>query len=201
MFIMDDPNITIKEYIRLKKEKARRQGQTFDWKTARYDKREYYENKDDGFMNLETEYPAIVFDDISDATFSREPTIKNENDKINILSSPSPEPTIGYFDDLDFFKDFENEFPAIIYNDLKSKSDPLSEPSVDGYDEGIVHSYEQRLNTIWGRPVNRVHLLDFAGLSDGMRHTLRDRLSMVYAGDDMEVLFTSHAWMRLFEVK
>ncbi|GKA15592.1 hypothetical protein Tco_0695339 [Tanacetum coccineum] len=24
-----------------------------------------------------------------------------------------------------------------------------------GYDEGIVHSYEQRLETIWGRPVNR----------------------------------------------
>ncbi|GKC04331.1 hypothetical protein Tco_0995941 [Tanacetum coccineum] len=46
-------------------------------------------------------------------------------------SSLSPEPTIGYIDDLDFFKDFENEFPAIAYNnDLKSKSDPLIEPSV-----------------------------------------------------------------------
>nr|GEW23016.1 hypothetical protein [Tanacetum cinerariifolium] len=52
---------------------------------------------------------------------------ENKNDKINIPSSPSPEPTIGYFDDLDFFKDFENEFPAIVYNDLKSKSDPLNE--------------------------------------------------------------------------
>ncbi|GJU19874.1 hypothetical protein Tco_1153216 [Tanacetum coccineum] len=26
---------------------------------------------------------------------------------------------------------------------------------VEGYDEGIVHSYEQRLETIWGRAVNR----------------------------------------------
>ncbi|GJX07482.1 hypothetical protein Tco_0195414 [Tanacetum coccineum] len=55
---------------------------------------------------------------------------ENENDKVNMPSSPSPEPTIGYIDDLNFFKDFENEFLAIAYNDLKSKSDPLNEPSV-----------------------------------------------------------------------
>ncbi|GKC83050.1 hypothetical protein Tco_1138767 [Tanacetum coccineum] len=33
--IMDDPNITMEKYIRLKEEKAQRQGQTFDWQTAR----------------------------------------------------------------------------------------------------------------------------------------------------------------------
>ncbi|GJY47784.1 hypothetical protein Tco_0437740 [Tanacetum coccineum] len=32
----------------------------------------------------------------------------------------SPKPTISYFDDLDFFKDFENEFPAIVYNDAQT---------------------------------------------------------------------------------
>ncbi|GJS87656.1 hypothetical protein Tco_0770292 [Tanacetum coccineum] len=42
---------------------------------------------------------------------------------------------------------------------------------VDGYDEGIIHSYEQRLETIWGRPVNRVHVLDFAGLTDEINVT------------------------------
>ncbi|GJZ84780.1 hypothetical protein Tco_0650119 [Tanacetum coccineum] len=42
---------------------------------------------------------------------------------------PSPKPTVSYFDDLDFFKDFENEFPAIVYNDAQtSKSDLLTEP-------------------------------------------------------------------------
>ncbi|GJT83251.1 hypothetical protein Tco_1057593 [Tanacetum coccineum] len=42
-------------------------------------------------------------------------------------SFPSPEPTISH-SYLDFFKDFENEFPAITYNDdLTSK---LTEPSV-----------------------------------------------------------------------
>ncbi|GJS27628.1 hypothetical protein Tco_1534447 [Tanacetum coccineum] len=55
---------------------------------------------------------------------------KNENDKVNTPSSPSPEPTIGYIEDLDFLKDFENEFPAIAYNDLKPKLDPLIEPYV-----------------------------------------------------------------------
>ncbi|GKE94225.1 hypothetical protein Tco_1579080 [Tanacetum coccineum] len=42
---------------------------------------------------------------------------------------PSPKPTVSYFDDLDIFKDFKNEFPAIVYNDpLTSKSDFLTEP-------------------------------------------------------------------------
>ncbi|GKC49050.1 hypothetical protein Tco_1071795 [Tanacetum coccineum] len=72
---------------------------------------------------------------------------------------------------------------------------------VDGYDEGIVHSYKQRLEMIWGRAVNRVHVLDFVGLTDGMRQTLGDRLSMVYAGDEGHALFTSHAWRRLFKVR
>nr|GEW00079.1 hypothetical protein [Tanacetum cinerariifolium] len=167
-FIMDDPNITIEEYIRLKDEKARRQGRTFNWQTATNGKMEYYE--DDSFTNLEIEYPAIVFDGISDTALSCEPMVspldnneidfnisfeesddkeymvifgknscsckiisvdnlktdsEDENDKVNMPSSLSPEPIFGYIDDLDFFKDFENEFPAIAYNDLKSKSDPL----------------------------------------------------------------------------
>ncbi|GKD79205.1 hypothetical protein Tco_1341826 [Tanacetum coccineum] len=72
---------------------------------------------------------------------------------------------------------------------------------VEGYDNGIVHSYDQMLETIWGRAVNRVHVLDFAILIDGMRQTLTDRLSMVYTGDDGHALFTSHAWRRLFKVR
>nr|GEX30641.1 hypothetical protein CTI12_AA199580 [Tanacetum cinerariifolium] len=36
---------------------------------------------------------------------------------------------VSYFDDLDFLKDFKNEFPAIFYNDaLKSKSDSSTKP-------------------------------------------------------------------------
>ncbi|GKB90117.1 hypothetical protein Tco_0962389 [Tanacetum coccineum] len=46
-------------------------------------------------------------------------------------SLPSHVPVTSCFDDLDFFKDFENEFPAIGYNDaLTSKSYFLTEPTV-----------------------------------------------------------------------
>ncbi|GJV13276.1 hypothetical protein Tco_1354817 [Tanacetum coccineum] len=40
-----------------------------------------------------------------------------------------PKPTVSYLDDLDFFKEFENEFPAIVYNDAQTfKSNLLTEP-------------------------------------------------------------------------
>ncbi|GJY77850.1 hypothetical protein Tco_0483651 [Tanacetum coccineum] len=56
---------------------------------------------------------------------------KNDNEKAGIPSFPPPKPTTSYFDDLDFFKDFENEFPAIVYNDVQtSKSDFLTEPTL-----------------------------------------------------------------------
>nr|GEY15251.1 hypothetical protein [Tanacetum cinerariifolium] len=46
-------------------------------------------------------------------------------------SFPSPEPTVSYFDDLDYFKDFEKEFSAIVYNDaLTSKLEFLTAPTV-----------------------------------------------------------------------
>ncbi|GJS06151.1 hypothetical protein Tco_0362947 [Tanacetum coccineum] len=56
---------------------------------------------------------------------------ENDNDKVNIPLLPSPEPTVSYFDDLDYFKDFEKEFPAIVYNDAQtSKLDFLTEPTL-----------------------------------------------------------------------
>ncbi|GKA80729.1 hypothetical protein Tco_0787421 [Tanacetum coccineum] len=56
---------------------------------------------------------------------------ENDNDKVNMHSFLLPEPKVSYFDDLDYFKDFENEFPAIVYNDaLTSKLDFLTEPTV-----------------------------------------------------------------------
>ncbi|GJW57633.1 hypothetical protein Tco_0104364 [Tanacetum coccineum] len=73
---MDDPDITMEEYIQLKAEKACRRGQEFNWGTATYGK-------------------------------------------------------VGYFEDIDYFKDFENEFPAIVYKDaLTSEPEVSSEPNV-----------------------------------------------------------------------
>nr|GEY00571.1 alpha/beta hydrolases superfamily protein [Tanacetum cinerariifolium] len=59
---MDDPNITMKEYIRLKEEKAQRHGRTFNWQTSTFGKIKYYEDDDDCFTDLKIEFPAIAFD-------------------------------------------------------------------------------------------------------------------------------------------
>ncbi|GKB94453.1 hypothetical protein Tco_0980590, partial [Tanacetum coccineum] len=56
---------------------------------------------------------------------------ENDNEKVNMLSFPSPEPADSYFNDFDFLKDFEKEFLAIAYNDaLTFKLDFLTEPTV-----------------------------------------------------------------------
>ncbi|GJU73490.1 hypothetical protein Tco_1264895 [Tanacetum coccineum] len=47
---------------------------------------------------------------------------ENDNEKV-MPSLPSPEPVISCFDDLDFFKDFEKEFPAIVYVRYQSSWD------------------------------------------------------------------------------
>ncbi|GJV99364.1 hypothetical protein Tco_1554616 [Tanacetum coccineum] len=279
---MDDPNITIEEYIRLEEEKAQRHGRTFNWQTATFGKLERYEDEDDCFTDFKTEFQAIVFDNTltADTTLLCEPTVSppNENkigfrislDESNdedymdsendeILKPSSPKPTVDYLDDLDFFNDFENEFPGIVYNDgltskpdlkikpfvsskrvnkfetslseydkdnvlhfndlfniiypdeLKSEKDnddndidiiecskgneithwlngisetnmaplpaadqrhPWLRYQIEEYTEGIRHSYEQRLEMIWSRPVNRVHVLDFEGLTPEMRQDL-----------------------------
>ncbi|GJV36331.1 hypothetical protein Tco_1408808 [Tanacetum coccineum] len=57
--------------------------------------------------------------------------LKTDSEKVNMPLFPSPEPTVSCIDDLDFFKDFENEFPAIVYNDaLTSKSDFSTKPTL-----------------------------------------------------------------------
>ncbi|GKE67637.1 hypothetical protein Tco_1521798 [Tanacetum coccineum] len=171
---MDDPNITMEEYIRLEEVKAQRHGRTFNWQTVRFGKVKYYEDEDDFFTDFEIEFPAIVFDNTltSDTALPCEPTVStpnenkidfrisldesndedytvifdensfsykiisvndlktdSENDKI--LNPSSPEPEVCYSNSLDFFKDFENEFPAIVYDDaLTSKSDFLTEHTI-----------------------------------------------------------------------
>ncbi|GKB22538.1 hypothetical protein Tco_0861939, partial [Tanacetum coccineum] len=174
---MDDPNITMEEYIRLKEEKSCRRGKVFNWETAKYGK--IWDNEDvHDLRYVETEFPSIVFNDTltSDAALSCEPTVsslndgeidfrisfdesddedctvifdknsfsykiisvndlktdsENDNDKVNMSLLPSPDPMVSCLNDLDLFKDFENEFLAIVYNDaLTSKSDFSTEPVV-----------------------------------------------------------------------
>ncbi|GJS24512.1 hypothetical protein Tco_0453144 [Tanacetum coccineum] len=170
---MDDPNITIEEYIRLEEEKARRRGKVYYWETATYSK--IWDNEDvHDLGSIETEFPAIVINDTitSEAALLCEPMVsslndeidfrisfdesddedctvifdknsfsykiisvndlktdsKNDNDKVNMPLFLLPEPAVSYFNDLDYFNNFENEFPVIVYNDaLMSKLDFLTE--------------------------------------------------------------------------
>ncbi|GKD14373.1 hypothetical protein Tco_1198780, partial [Tanacetum coccineum] len=59
---------------------------------------------------------------------------------------------------------------------------------VVGYTEEKVHNFEQRLEMIFERRVNRVHIIDFEGLTPDMRQGLVERLRMVYTRDDGEEL-------------
>ncbi|GKB64567.1 hypothetical protein Tco_0920753, partial [Tanacetum coccineum] len=176
MVNMDDPNITMEEYIRLEEEKACRRVKVYNWETTTYGK--IWDNEDvHDLGSVETEFPAIVFNDTltSEAALSCESTVsslnndeidfrisfdesddedctvifdknsfsykiiyvndlktdsENDSDKVNMPLLPSLGPTVSYFDDLDYFKDFKKEFPAIVYNDAQtSKLDFLTEPT------------------------------------------------------------------------
>ncbi|GJU17974.1 hypothetical protein Tco_1145940 [Tanacetum coccineum] len=104
--------------------------------TTKYGKIWYDENVHD-LKSVETEFPAIVFNDTltSEATLSCEPTVSSLNDNeidfrisFDEFDDEDYTPEVSYSNDLKFFKDFENEFPAIVYNDaLTSKSDFLTE--------------------------------------------------------------------------
>ncbi|GJR01856.1 hypothetical protein Tco_0524840 [Tanacetum coccineum] len=250
---MDDPNITIEEYIRLEEEKAQMHGQTFNWQTAAFGKVKYCEDEDYCFTNFEIEFPAIVFDDTStsDAILSCEPTVSplNEN-KIDFRISfdesededymnaciGSPLSLIIVIEIRAYWLSPYVVSPCNLYTAYWLTSYAVSTPKsemvrirnlctdpvlfadmaplpprdqrnpwlmyqVEGYTKDIVHNYGKRLEMIFGRSVNRVHVLDFARLTEGMRQTLAGKLRMVYTRDEGQELFTSHAWRILFEIR
>ncbi|GJV49427.1 hypothetical protein Tco_1439639 [Tanacetum coccineum] len=171
---MDDPNMTMEEYIKLEEEKDHRRGRMFNWETTTYGKIRIDDDLHD-LRSVEAEFPAIVIDDafapqdavpcksqvstlVNDKIEFRisfdesddedytiicdknsfsykmiyvnnlKKNLENDNEKADIPSFQPPKPTTSYVDDLDFFKDFENEFSAIVYNDVQmSKSDLLTE--------------------------------------------------------------------------
>ncbi|GJW46740.1 hypothetical protein Tco_0078386 [Tanacetum coccineum] len=106
--------------------------------TAKYGRIWYDEHVHD-LRSIENKFPAIVFNDslTSNETLSCEPTVISLNNEIDFRISFDDSddedytPSVSCIDDLDFFKDFENEFPVIVYNDaLTSKSDFSTEPTL-----------------------------------------------------------------------
>ncbi|GKA06504.1 hypothetical protein Tco_0685728 [Tanacetum coccineum] len=293
---MDDPNITMEEYIRLEEEKARRHGRMFNWQTATFEKVKNYEDEDDCSIDFETEFPAIVFDNTLTTT-SSDPTILKLNllhdlvrdvlydvlkragissrkeAPVNFLTDPlegrstlRPADILVFgwaggkhacvdltgvsslvglrdngfvagqaalkaesskvakhekaclenqhvfipfaFDTFGFLapkaEEFLNRVQRVMQNmaplPATDQRHPWLRYQIEEYTKGIRHSYEQRLETIWSRPVNRVYVLDFESLTPVMRQDLAVRLRMVYSGEGKQV-FMSHAWRRLFGIR
>ncbi|GKD96668.1 hypothetical protein Tco_1380565 [Tanacetum coccineum] len=155
---MDDPNMTMEDYIKLEEEKARRRGRVFNWETATYGKIRVDDDLHD-LRFVEAEFPAIVIDDAfaPQDTLPCKSQVKNDNEKADITSFPPPKPTTSYVDDLDIFKDFDNEFPAIVYNDDQTfKSDYLTRQTLspqhnnesDLKDETSVSEYDKEEQNI-----------------------------------------------------
>ncbi|GKA43263.1 hypothetical protein Tco_0735987 [Tanacetum coccineum] len=100
---MDDPNMTMKEYIKLEKEKARRRGRVFNWETATYGKIRVDNDLHD-LRYVEAKFPAIVIND----TFAPQDALPCESQ----VSTPVN-------DEIDFrisFDEFDNEDYAIIWD-------------------------------------------------------------------------------------
>ncbi|GKE42435.1 hypothetical protein Tco_1469719, partial [Tanacetum coccineum] len=147
---MDNPNITMEEYIRLEEEKAHRHAIVFNDELS-YEKTLSCEPKVSSLNNNEIDF-RISFDESDNEDYTvifdnnsfsyklisvndLKTDLKNDNEKVNMPSFPSLEPKVSCFGDLEFFKDFENEFPAIIYNDaLTFKLDDLTEPTLSPQD-------------------------------------------------------------------
>nr|GEY39948.1 hypothetical protein [Tanacetum cinerariifolium] len=121
---MEDPNLTMEEYIELEAEKALRRGQTFNWETTTYEKVRYCEDIN-YFKDFKTDFPAIVFDDplATDHKILSEPTVSPLDDnginfKLSFDESDDEAYTITY--DINSFS-----YKLIFVNDLKldSKND------------------------------------------------------------------------------
>ncbi|GJY46404.1 hypothetical protein Tco_0435467 [Tanacetum coccineum] len=119
---MDDPSITMEEYIRLEEKKARRRGKVYNWETGTYSK--IWDNEDiHDLGSVESEFPAIVFNDTltSEAALSCKPTVSSlNNDEIDFRIS------FDECDDEDYtilFNKNSFSYKMISVNDLKTDSE------------------------------------------------------------------------------
>ncbi|GJW25370.1 hypothetical protein Tco_0039181 [Tanacetum coccineum] len=149
---MDDPNITMKEYIRLAKEKARRRGKVYNWETATYGKIWYDEDVHD-LKSVETEFPVIVFNDalkseVALSYFEKEfPAIAYNDALTSKLDFSEPTVSPQHIDEFDetLLSECDDEGQNVIYfNDLFPFNviypDDLSDKDKDNDNIDIEHS-------------------------------------------------------------
>ncbi|GJT52021.1 hypothetical protein Tco_0978178, partial [Tanacetum coccineum] len=161
-------------------------------------------HRDDG-INFDFK---ISFDESDDKDY----IVNSDNDKVEINISSDDiivEPSDGvidvkidtHFHEFDENREASHDIPDMAQLPPRDQRHPWLRYKGQEYTDVVIHDYEARLGTIFGRQVNRVHVLDFEGLTDEMRQTLTDRLRMVHTGTKGQVLFTSDAWKRVFGIR
>ncbi|GKC33966.1 hypothetical protein Tco_1046350, partial [Tanacetum coccineum] len=138
---------------------------------------------------------------------------ENDNEKVNLPSLQSPEPTVSCFDDLDFFKDFENEFSAIVYNDAQTSKLDLSPNHIDEFDnETSLSEYDEvgqnilYFNDLF--PFNVIHPddlksdedndnneIDIIQYSEGNLNTHRSNMLMETSRDKIDKIFEEESFV------
>ncbi|GJW71397.1 hypothetical protein Tco_0128314 [Tanacetum coccineum] len=143
---MDDPNITMEEYIQLMADKTRGRDQKFNWETATYGK--VYCEDLDSFTDFETDFPAIVYNDASTS---------NQN--------VSSKPTVSIYNaikaDIDFhisFSDSKDKDYTFIYNKDSSsyKLNPVNDLKPEPANEHAEINTESCSENIDVKPMDSV---------------------------------------------
>ncbi|GJW71603.1 hypothetical protein Tco_0128520 [Tanacetum coccineum] len=154
--IMDDSNITMKEYIRLEEEKAQKHGKVFNWETAKYGKIWIFsENKFNNkallgilrvlaFCGLTIVDQGLTFDDLlletsgSCALYPFPCSCLSGFDRFNVIFGIKRICDFSHIKDIRDLKSVETEFLAIAFNDGVSSEKTLScEPTVSSINDEI----------------------------------------------------------------
>ncbi|GJZ81621.1 hypothetical protein Tco_0646615 [Tanacetum coccineum] len=227
---MEDSNLTMEEYIKLEAEEARKRDfPTIIYKDALAPDHEisseftvspHRDNRIDfdfkiSFDESDNDDYIVSYDK---NLFSYKLTYVNDlkpdsdNDKVEInLSSDDiiVEPSDGVIDvkiDTHFHEFVEghevsHNIPDMARLPPKDQRHLWLRYKDPQYTDAIILDLETRLGRIFDRQVNRVQVLDFARLIDEIGRAVTDRLRMVHTRAEGQVLFTSDAWRRVFEIR
>ncbi|GJU72989.1 hypothetical protein Tco_1264394 [Tanacetum coccineum] len=162
---MDDPNMTMEEYIKFEEEKARRRGWVFNWKTATYGKIRVNDDLHD-LISVEAEFPTIVINDafaLQDA-----PQCKSQ------ASSPSSS------------KSYDMALPPREQRHRFLRYEGLE------YTDTDIEDFKARLARSYRMEVHRVQVFDFGGLPDLMAEGLSARILMEHRDDQGTIGFGAY---------
>ncbi|GJX71297.1 hypothetical protein Tco_0308468 [Tanacetum coccineum] len=162
---MDDPNITMEEYIRLEEEKDHRSGNIYNWETATYGKIWYDEDVHD-LRSVEIEFLAIVFNDslTSEVALSRESMVSPVNDN-----------------QIDFRISFDESDDEVYTLDF---SEPTISPQhIDEFDETMLSEYDgEEQNVIYFNDLFPFNVIYPDDLSD--KHNDDDKINIKQSSGD-----------------